>query len=63
MSDRTKFCWDYPGYPQHCCISCHEDAEEWGFALMGDYRETYEVCCGVFNEHIEPQGADDVDES
>ncbi len=55
MSGSTEYCSDYPGYPRHCCISCHEDADDWGYDLMWDIDGTYEVCCGVYNEFILPQ--------
>ena len=52
---RIKYCGDYPEYPKHCCISCHEDADEWGYDLMADcFPETYEVCCRVYEEFIMP---------
>jgi recombinational DNA repair protein (RecF pathway) len=36
-----------PDFP--CCISCHEDADEWGFPLMevAHQGKDYEVCCEV----------------
>ena len=58
---RTKFILENTvrrliGYDGSCCISCHEDADEWGYALcwldLGDGREA-EVCCAVANYYKE----------
>ncbi len=59
MSGSTRWCDAFPEYPQHCCISCHEDNNEYGFDLLVDWEETYEVCCGVYNKFIEPREAAD----
>jgi hypothetical protein len=36
---------DFPG----CCLSCHEDADEYGYDMCGGYGEweDVEVCCLV----------------
>lgn len=51
-----KFCSDYvpdskPGFTTKiCCLSCHEDADEFGYALTSaPDDEDSEICCGVAN--------------
>jgi hypothetical protein len=39
-----------------CCGSCHEDADEYGFALCGD-GENWWVCCAV-SMWLEANGID-----
>ncbi len=42
--------WHDLGLPRRCCISCHEDYEDYGYPLCGttlaDGREA-DVCCEV----------------
>jgi hypothetical protein len=41
-----KYCSDFPG---DCCDSCHDDDEQFGYALLGAYDGKGElvaiVCC------------------
>jgi hypothetical protein len=43
-------CWDLrlAKHIPPCCLSCHEDEEEYNYFLSGD-GESYAVCCSVAN--------------
>jgi len=46
-----KTCSDFPGAPG-CCLSCHEDANEYGFDLCRvtlKEGEEAAACCSVVN--------------
>ncbi len=45
----SKHCNDFPNIP--CCVSCHEDEEEYGYDLIHSEFKADEiyVCCSVSN--------------
>ena len=57
---RTIICKDFsnanvPDCPP-CCESCHEDADKYGYDLLGD-GENYSICCKLAN-WLESHGID-----
>lgn len=57
----TKFCWDLVTDDVTCCDSCHEDYDDYGYAMceyydMGESKdEVWIVCCFVAKA-LEEQG-------
>lgn len=43
-----------PGLP-NCCISCHEDCDEYGYAMLEQYDgdDVLEICCALGN-YLDP---------
>ncbi len=59
VCDVFRFLDGWPG----CCMSCHEDADEYGFDLIEHrvHGRRVEVCCGISNEFFEDGKHDDRD--